>query len=220
MFTEVFVPEVVGTAMLVLLGCGAVANFVLAGSKGTGLGGGFLAINFGWGLAVTFGVYAATSSGAHLNPAVTLGFLVSDSSLGMAPDMTVGKVFTYLAGQFAGAMIGAFLVWLSYKMHFDEEENKLLKLAPFSTIAEREHLGWNLIPEIVGTFVLVFGIISLKTVPAGPLGPVVVGMILGPLAELRAKEVAESMSTPTVATDMLSITRAFGFDKVNYWGIS
>src|SRR5699024_1302334 len=99
-----------------------------------------LAINLGWGLAVTFGIYAATNSGAHLNPAVTLGFLVADPDLGMAEGMTFGKVLVYFAGQFAGAMIGAFIVWLVYKMHFDEEENKLLKLAPFSTIAERQHL--------------------------------------------------------------------------------
>ncbi|MPV50443.1 MULTISPECIES: MIP/aquaporin family protein [unclassified Pseudactinotalea] len=178
MFTDIFVPELIGTMILILLGCGVVANYVLVGSKGTALGGGFLAINLGWGFGVTFGIYAATNSGAHLNPAVTLGFLVADDSLGMAEGMTFAKVLVYFAGQFAGAMIGAFIVWLTYKMHFDEEENKLLKLAPFSTIAEREHLGWNLIPEIVGTFVLVFSIISLKTQPAGALAPLIVGFIV------------------------------------------
>src|SRR5690625_4919963 len=178
MFLDIFLPELVGTFMLILLGCGVVANYVLVGSKGTALGGGFLAINLGWGFGVTFGIYAATQSGAHLNPAVTLGFLSSAKELGFSEGLTAGAVLTYFLGQFAGAMIGAFVVWLVYKMHFDEEENPLLKLAPFSTIAERRHLGWNLIPEIVGTFVLVFSIISLKTNDPGPLAPLIVGVIV------------------------------------------
>ncbi len=178
MFQEIFLPELMGTFILILLGCGVVANYVLVGSKGTALGGGFLAINFGWGLAVTYGIYAATQSGAHLNPAVTLGFLTSAKELGFSEGLTAGAVVIYILGQFAGAMLGAFVVWLVYKMHFDEEENPLLKLAPFSTIAERRHLGWNLIPEIVGTFVLVFAIISLKTNDPGPLAPLIVGFIV------------------------------------------
>ena len=110
----VFLSEVVGTAMLLLLGAGVVANAVLIKNKG--FGGGFLMINFGWGLAVFAGVYVAYRSGAHLNPAVTLGLVASGA------DLSFSEVLTYLAGEFIGAFLGAVLCWLAYRKHFEEPE--------------------------------------------------------------------------------------------------
>ena len=78
MFTDIFLPEVMGTGILILLGCGVVANVVLP--KTGGAGGGILVINFGWGLGVYAGVYVAYKSGAHINPAVTLGLVAAGGS--------------------------------------------------------------------------------------------------------------------------------------------
>src|SRR5690625_3244760 len=110
MFQEIFLPEMVGTFILILLGCGVLANYVLVGSKGTSLGCGFLAINLGWGLGVTYGIYAATHYGANLNPSVTLGFLSSAVELGFSEELTASAVLVYMHGEFAGAMTGAVVV--------------------------------------------------------------------------------------------------------------
>lgn len=154
----VFLSEVVGTAMLLLLGCGVVANVVLAKTKGNG--GGFLLINFGWGLAVFAGVTVSYYSGAHLNPAVSIGLLV-------AGKLAIGPFFVYLLAQLLGAFIGAVLVWLAYKQHFDEEPDPGNKLAVFSTGPGIRSVPWNLITEIIGTFVLVFVVLSFGKVAPG-----------------------------------------------------
>jgi len=166
----VFLSELVGTAMLVLLGCGVVANVVLKGTKG--FGGGFLMINFGWGLAVFAGVVVSIYSGAHINPAVTVGLLARDVSTGV--DYAWGLLPAYLGGQFIGAFLGAVLCWLAYKQHFDVEEDPGAKLGTFSTGPALRSNGWNLITEIIGTFVLVFVVIAFSAqngsedgVPAG-----------------------------------------------------
>ncbi len=152
----VFLSELVGTAMLVLLGCGVVANAVLKGNKG--FGGGFLMINFGWGLAVFAGVIVAAYSGAHLNPAVTFGLMARDLVTGV--DYNWAALFAYLGGQFIGAFLGAVLCWLAYKQHFDVEEDPGAKLGTFSTGPGIRNSGWNLATEIIGTFVLVFVVIG------------------------------------------------------------
>ncbi|WP_425393458.1 MIP/aquaporin family protein [Agrococcus lahaulensis] len=157
--------------MLVLLGCGVVANVVLKGTKG--FGGGFLMINFGWGLAVFAGVIVSIYSGAHINPAVTLGLLAQDLVKGNEYDWALLPM--YLAGQFLGAFLGAVLCWLAYKQHFDVEEDPGAKLGTFSTGPALRSTGWNLITEIIGTFVLVFVVIAFgvqngdadASVPAG-----------------------------------------------------
>ena len=113
-FGDIFLSELMGTAMLILLGCGVVANAVLAKNKG--FGGGFLMINFGWGFAVFAGVYVAYKSGAHLNPAVTLGTLAAGDETSAGVD----DVLAYLLGEFVGAFIGAVLCWLAYRDHFDD----------------------------------------------------------------------------------------------------
>lgn len=147
----IFLSETVGTALLLLLGCGVVANVSLIKSKG--LGSGFLAVSIGWGLAVFAGVTASYSSGSHLNPAVSIALLI----LG---DITFVQFLVYIAAQLVGAMLGALLVWITYRRHFDEEPDPATKLGVFSTgPAIRAH-GSNLVTEVIGTFVLVFGILA------------------------------------------------------------
>tara|TARA_R110002124_G_scaffold74233_3_gene199238 strand:- start:6310 stop:7068 length:759 start_codon:yes stop_codon:yes gene_type:complete len=165
----IFLSELVGTALLVLLGTGVVANVALAKNKG--FNGGFLMVNFGWGLAVFAGVIVAYNSGAHINPAVTLGLVASGAtefSLGVA--VTVGSVLTYIAAQLLGAIIGAVFTWLAYKQHFDDEPDAGAKLAVFSTGPAIRSYGWNLVTEIIGTFILVFVVIGFgRQDPGGGL---------------------------------------------------
>ncbi|MFC5930808.1 aquaporin family protein [Cryobacterium melibiosiphilum] len=155
----VFLAEVVGTAVLVLLGCGVVANVALAKTKGSG--GGFLMVTFGWGLAVYAGVIVSSNSGAHLNPAVTLGLITSGATeFGSGVPVNALSTLAYIAAQMLGAIIGATAVWLAYKQHFDQEPEAANKLGVFSTGPAIRSYGWNLVTEIIGTFVLVFVIIG------------------------------------------------------------
>ena len=155
----VFLSELIGTAMLVLLGCGVVANVALAKNKG--FNGGFLMVTFGWGFAVYAGVIVAYNSGAHLNPAVTLGLVASGAEeFGSGVPVNITSVLVYFAGQMLGAVLGAVVVWLAYKQHFDDEPEAANKLGVFSTGPAIRSYGWNLITEIVGTFVLVFVVIG------------------------------------------------------------
>lgn len=146
----------VGTAMLLLLGAGVVANTALTKSKGNGTG--FLFVNFGWGLAVFAGVLVSQASGAHINPAVTLGLAAQTLAQGKPVDW--GTVGVYLVAQLIGAFIGAALAWLAYKQHFDEEPDPATKLGVFSTGPAIRSYGWNLVTEAIGTFVLVFVVIA------------------------------------------------------------
>ena len=147
----IFLSEVVGTAMLILLGGGVVANVALTKSKG--FNGGTLMVNFGWGLAVFAGVTVSYSSGAALNPAVSLAQLI----LG---NIDFVAFLVYLAAQMIGAVIGAVLVWLVYKNHFDEEPDPAAKLGVFSTGPAIRNYGWNLVTEIIATFAFVFVVIG------------------------------------------------------------
>ena len=155
----VFLSELVGTALLVLLGCGVVANVAL--TKNKGFGAGFLMVTIGWGLAVFAGVIVSYNSGAHLNPAVTLGLVASGATeFGSGVPVNVVSVLTYIAAQMIGAIIGAVVVWLAYKQHFDQEPEPANKLGVFSTGPAIRSYGWNLVTEIIGTFVLVFVVIA------------------------------------------------------------
>ena len=155
----VFLAELVGTAMLVLLGCGVVANVALAKNKGHN--GGFLMVNFGWGLAVFAGVIVSYASGAHLNPAVTLGLVANGATeFGSGVPVNLVSVLTYIGAQMLGAFLGAVLVWLAYKQHFDAEPEAANKLGVFSTGPAIRSYGWNLVTEIIATFVLVFVVIG------------------------------------------------------------
>jgi len=155
----IFLSEVVGTAMLLLLGGGVVANTALTKSKGNGTG--FLFVNWGWGLAVFAGVLVAYKSGGHLNPAVTLGVAASGAKefvAGVPVDIT--SIAVYIAAQFVGAFIGAVLCWLTYKEHFDQEPDAATKLGVFSTGPAIRNYAWNVVTEIIGTFVLVFVVLA------------------------------------------------------------
>jgi glycerol uptake facilitator protein len=145
--------------MLVLLGCGVVANVALAKNKG--LGGGFLMVTIGWGFAVFAGVIVAYKSGGHLNPAVTLGLVASGADeFGSGVPVNIVSVLVYIAGEMIGAILGAVVVWLAYKQHFDTEPDPANKLGVFSTGPAIRSYGWNLVTEIIGTFVLVFVVIA------------------------------------------------------------
>lgn len=162
----VFLWELLGTALLVLLGTGVVANHVLR--KTLGHGSGFLFITVGWGFAVFTGASVAAPSGAHLNPAVTIGIAIAN------PDKLKGGLANlpaYLGGQLVGAIIGAVLCWAVYKLQFDDHPEPENTLGIFSTVPPIKNVTWNLITEIIGTFVLVEFIIlnpSFKITSDGP----------------------------------------------------
>lgn len=172
---EVFLSEFAGTATLILFGCGVVANVALGKTKGNG--GGFLLVNFGWGLGVFAGVFVAVQSGAHLNPAVTMGLLFNGSDLAPGVETSFASVMVYLAGQLLGAMFGAVLAWLAYKKQFDEEPDAANILGVFSTGPTIRSYGWNVVTEVIGTFVLVFVILAFGGTP-NELGPLAVGLLV------------------------------------------
>lgn len=169
---QIFISEFTGTAMLLLLGCGVVATAILKGSKGEG--GGWLLINFGWGLAVFAGVYVAFRSGAHLNPAVTLALAITGPDNG---GISWSVVPIYFAAELTGAFVGAIIAWLAFKQHFDAEEDPGKKLGVFSTGPAIRNYGWNTLTEVVATFVLVFVILISGGTPSG-LGPLFVALLV------------------------------------------
>ena len=171
-----FLGEFIGTALLITLGSGVVANVVLNKTKGNNSG--WIVITFGWAMAVFLGVYASTSLGGsgHLNPAVTI-------AVSFFGDFDKSLLGTYLAAQFGGAFTGAVVAWLAYKNHFDETADKDLKLAVFSTGPAISNPIFNLLTEIIGTFVLLFGALvaskpssSLGALDALPVALIVLGI--------------------------------------------
>jgi glycerol uptake facilitator protein len=165
--------ETIGTAILILLGDGVVAAVLLNRSKAQNSG--WIVIALGWGFAVAIGAYAVVQfSGAHLNPAVTLGLWIEGTTDG-------GDVPEYLIGEFLGAFAGATLVFLAYYQHFADTEDPGLKLSVFSTGPAIRNYGWNLVTEIIGTFLLVLGILAIvSNVPPveSGLGPLLVGFLV------------------------------------------
>lgn len=156
-----FLGELLGTMLLVLLGDGVVANVVLKDTKGSNSG--WIVITFGWAMAVFVGVFSVASvSGAHLNPAVTI-------ALAVAGKFAWAKVGAYVLAQMLGGAIGALLVWLQYKDHFAQTESREGKLAVFCTGPQIRNTLSNLLSEIIGTFVLVFGVLHMAA-PAMGLG--------------------------------------------------
>jgi glycerol uptake facilitator protein len=170
---SIFGAEVIGTAILILLGDGVVAAVLLSHSKAQNAG--WIVIAFGWGMAVAIAVFAvAQFSGAQINPAVTLGFAV----IGNTDWSDVPK---YIGGQFVGAAIGATLVWAAYLPHWAATEDPGLKLSVFSTAPALRNYALNLITEIIGTFLLVFGVLALtadKTTVGTGLVPLLVGFLV------------------------------------------
>ena len=158
-----FLGEFIGTMLLVLLGDGVVANVVLNRTKGQGSG--WIVITFGWAIAVFTGVFTSTKLGSegHLNPAVTI-------AMAYLGNFDVANIGTYIGAQFAGAFVGSFLVWLSYYKHFEVTEDKNAKLGVFSCAPAIRNPLANLLTEIIGTFVLVLGVL-LMAKPDMKLGP-------------------------------------------------
>jgi glycerol uptake facilitator protein len=153
--------ETIGTCLLILLGDGVVAAVLLNKSKAQNSG--WIVITFGWGFGVMAGAYAVGQfSGAHLNPAVTLGLWINGNIDG-------GDVPKYLIGEFAGAMLGAILVWAAYYVHWAETEDPGLKLSVFCTGPAIRNYPANVVTEVIGTIVLVFGILAF--VDPGNKGP-------------------------------------------------
>ena len=168
-----FLGEVVGTAVLVMLGDGVVAGVLLNKSKAQNAG--WVVITWAWAMAVTMGVLASIAVGggvAHLNPAVTIGL----ASIGAFDWADVPQV---IAGEFIGAFIGATLVWLAYLVHWGETEDPGLKLAVYCTGPAIRNTAANLITEIIGTAMLLLGILAIGQTTAFALLVLVIGMSLG-----------------------------------------
>jgi glycerol uptake facilitator protein len=169
----IFPSEVIGTALLILLGDGVVAAVLLAKSKAENSG--WIVITFGWGMAVMVAVYAVGHfDGAHLNPAVTLAVWIHGG-------ITGSQAWKYFLGEMVGAMVGAFLVYLTYYLHWRDTEDPGLKLAVFSTGPAVRNYAWNLLTEIVGTFVLVFGILTITApwnVFTSDITPLIIGLLV------------------------------------------
>ena len=170
---SIYGAETIGTAILILLGDGVVAATLLARSKAEN--GGWIVITFGWAMGVAMAVYAIGAfSGGHLNPAVTIGFAV----IGVTD---WSDVPAYLAGEFSGAFIGAVLVWAAYLNHWRPTEDPGLKLAVFCTAPAIRNTVNNLITEIIGTFLLVFVVLSFGTAAGigdSGLTPLLVGLLV------------------------------------------
>lgn len=177
---EVFIGEVLGTFILLVLGTGVVANVVL--EKTGGNDSGYIVITWGWGIAVFVAVFITGSvSGAHINPAVTIGLAAS----GQFP---WAEVPMYIIAQLLGAFLGATAVWFQYKDHFDATEDPGAKLGVFSTAPAIPNTPRNVYSEILGTFILVLGVLYIATPDVGlgaldalPVGLLVfgIGMSLG-----------------------------------------
>jgi glycerol uptake facilitator protein len=171
-----FITELIGTAILIILGNGVVANVVLQKTKGNNSG--WIVITFGWAIAVFVAVFIASKMGgnAHLNPAVTIAL----ASLGK---LDWSSVPIYIAAQFAGAIIGSVLMYLCYIQHFDATDDKDGKLAVFCNAPAIRNVLPNLITEIIATFVFIFGILfltkaenSLGSLDALPVALLVLGI--------------------------------------------
>ncbi len=160
-----FTAEFIGTFLLILLGCGVVANVVLQDTKGQN--GGWIVITTGWALAVYVAVVVAGPySGAHINPAVTLGL----ATAGAFPWANTGP---YILAQFLGAILGALTVWVVYRDHFNRTEATGMQLAVFSTAPAIRNPLLNLFSEIVGTFVLVFTVLYFTEASLGEDGTII-----------------------------------------------
>ena len=169
-----FLSEITGTGLLIVLGNGVVANVILNKTKGHN--GGWIVITFGWAIAVFVGVFAATASGSHLNPAVTIALAASGKFAWIDVPM-------YILAQMIGAMIGSLLVWVVYRQHFIETQNPATILAAFSTGPAIRSTPDNLLSEIIGTFVLILGVLfltssknSLGSLDALPVALLVLGI--------------------------------------------
>jgi glycerol uptake facilitator protein len=161
-FMEAYIAEFLGTGILVLLGDGVVANVLLKNSKGEA--GGWIVISMGWGMGVAMAVYAVGAvSGAHINPAVTIGL----ASIGQFPWVDVPG---YIIAQILGAMAGATLVYLAYLPHWGITDDPALKLGVFSTGPQERDYPKNIITEVIGTMMLLLGVLGITAGAGGAMG--------------------------------------------------
>jgi glycerol uptake facilitator protein len=166
---QAYLSEFIGTLILILLGDGVVAAVLLRNSKAEHSG--WIVITFGWGMAVAIAVYVALISGAHINPAVTVGL----ASVGAFPWTQVPG---YIIAQLLGAFVGAVLVWITYYDHWKETDDPVLKLGVFSTIPQIRNTVPNFITEVIGTAMLLFGVLAIVTNADGALVPLSVGFLV------------------------------------------
>jgi glycerol uptake facilitator protein len=180
--TGTFLGELLGTMFLIILGDGVVAAVLLNRSKAQNAG--WVAITAGWAFAVMVGVFVSGAFGsgfAHINPAVTIGFAVAGT-------FPWADVPLFIIAQMIGAFLGAVIVWLAYLPHWAETADPGLKLAVYSTGPAIRNVATNLVTEIIGTFVLIFGVASIfssadtamaaQGIPAAGLGPLLVGILV------------------------------------------
>lgn len=202
MLLAVFVSEFLGTMVLVLLGCGVVANWLLGKTKGNATGS-FFMVNWGWGIAVFAGVYFAIKTGGHINPAVTLGVwaqsVVDPSFTEFMPGIPInaGTILIYISAQLTGAIFGAVLCWLTYKKHYDDPDtDPAMKLATLPTTPEIRNKKWNTVTEAIATFVLVGWVVVIRTlIPWDPESMTLVWVALG--VALVVVGIGASLGGPT-----------------------
>ena len=187
----IFASEFFGTFILILLGAGVCAAVTL--KKSYAKDAGWVVITFGWGLAVFTAVYLSFLSGAHLSPAVTVGLATAGLDLATGVPATAGNIALYIVAQVLGAMAGAIGAYLTYKKHFDEDPGD--RLGIFATGPAIKSYGWNLLTEIIGTFVLIGWIIAPGKTPA-QTGPLAVALVAQPV----------TLSTPHVTSAPVSPT--------------
>ena len=166
---QAYLSEFIGTMILILLGDGVVAAVLLRNSKAEHSG--WIVITFGWGMAVAIAVYVALISGAHINPAVTVGL----ASVGAFP---WARVPGYIIAQLLGAFVGAVLVWITYYDHWKETDDPVLKLGVFSTIPQIRNTVPNFITEVIGTAMLLFGVLAIITNAQPAVAPLSVGFLV------------------------------------------
>jgi len=182
---KIYLAEVIGTMIMLILGDGVVANVLLSKTKGHG--GGWMVITTAWGLAVIVAIFCVGRiSGAHLNPAITIAL----AAIGSFP---WGQVPGYILAQVVGAFLGAAVVWVLYQPHFAETEDQELKLAVFCTAPAIRHPVFNFISEVIGAAILLFGILAIAahaqklTAPSGidlslvfsqGIQPILVGLLV------------------------------------------
>jgi len=210
-----FIAEMVGTALLVLLGDGVVGGVVLKRSKAEKSG--WIVISIGWGLAVTMAIYAVGSvSGAHINPAVTLGLAVKG-------EFAWALVPTYLLAQMTGGFIGAVLVWLHYLPHWGKTDDPVSKLGVFSTGPAIRSYWANLISEIFGTFVLVSAILSIGANEfTEGLNPLIIGLLIVAIGVSLGGTTGYAINPardlgPRIAHALLPIAGKGGSDWIYSW---
>ena len=211
-----FIAELTGTALIIIFGGGVVANVVLNKTKGNNSG--WIVITFGWAVGVYTGVLvSAQYSGAHLNPAITL-------ALATVGEFPLAKVAPYICAQLIGAMLGAFLVWVAYRKHFEETHDAEAMQAVFCTAPNIRSYLDNVLTEVVGTFILTLAVLYMAAPEVGlgalnalPVALVVLGLGLslgGPTG--YAINPARDLG-PRIVHALLPIKPKAGFDLKYAW---